>query len=32
MADYNYTPDALAKKSVEAAAIYTKFTLLVSRY
>lgn len=32
MTDYNYTPEALVKKTVEAAAIYTKFTLLISRY
>lgn len=32
MADYNYTPEALAKKRGEAAVIYSRFTLLVPRY
>lgn len=31
MADYNYTPEALAKKRDEAAVIYSKFMLLVSK-
>lgn len=32
MADYNYTPEALAKKKGEAAVVYSKFTLLIPRY
>lgn len=32
MADYNYTPEVLAKKAEDAAAIYTKFSLLIDQY
>lgn len=32
MADYNYTPEALAKKRGDAAVIYSRFSLLISQY
>lgn len=32
MVDYNYTPQALAKKRGEAAVIYSRFTLLIPQY
>lgn len=32
MTDYNYTPDALAKKRDEAAVIYSKLMLLIPKY
>ena len=32
MADYNYTPEALAKKRSEAAVVYSRFALLIPKY
>lgn len=32
MADYNYTPEALARKRGEASVIYSRFTLLIPQY